>query len=170
MSESGCGNFRVRRVDSSHIADLIRIAEETNLSPWTAQSYLDEIKNPDAVLLHLEADDNRTVGFVVGRIILGGMIEAQTDAEIYNIAVIRPLQGRGLGQLLLDSFLDASRQRSATNVWLEVRESNAAAIRFYQRNGFERMQTRNNFYSEPRENALLMRLSLETADIQLARS
>lgn len=152
--------FRIRPVDSPHIGDLIRIAEETNLSPWSAQSYLDEMKNPDAVLLRLESPDNRTVGFVVGRIILGGLIEAQTDAEIYNIAVIEPLQMHGLGEVLLNSFLDVCRSREAKNVWLEVRESNAVAIRFYERKGFEHVQTRNNFYIDPRENALLMRLGL----------
>ena len=160
MTESVSDQFRVRPVDSSHIGDLIRIAEETNLSPWTAQSYLEEIKNPNAVLLRLESPDNLTVGFVVGRIILGGLIEAQTDAEIYNIAVIEPLQKRGLGDLLLSSFLEACRSRNAKNVWLEVRESNAVAIRFYERKGFEHVQTRNNFYNDPRENALLMRLGL----------
>ncbi len=160
MSEFVNGNFRVRPVDSSHIADLIRIADETNLSPWSAQSYLDEMKNPDAVLLRLESGDNQTVGFVVGRIILGGLIEARTDAEVYNIAVIEPLQKRGLGQVLLDAFLAACRERSAVQVWLEVRESNVQAIQFYERNGFETTQTRNSFYQDPRENALLMRLDL----------
>lgn len=161
MNEFVTANFRVRTIDSSHIGDLIRIADETDLSPWTAQSYLDEMKNPDAVLLRLESDDNQTVGFVVGRIILGGLIEARTDAEIYNIAVIEPLQKTGCGQRLLDAFLAACRGRSAVQVWLEVRESNAQAIRFYERNGFEATQTRNNFYHDPRENALLMRLDLK---------
>lgn len=160
MSTSSETECRVRPVDSSHIGDLIRIAEETNLSPWSAQSYLDEMKNPDAVMLRLESDDNLTVGFVVGRIILGGLIEAQTDAEIYNIAVIQPLRKNGHGQTLLDSFLDKCRERSTVDVWLEVRESNASAIRFYERNGFERVQTRNHFYTDPVENALMMRKHL----------
>lgn len=154
------GEYRVRPIDSSHIGDLIRIGEETDLSPWTAQSYLDEMKNPDAVMLRLESGDNRTVGFVVGRIVLGGLVETQTDAEIYNIAVIEQLQGRGLGQVMLDAFLDVCRARSAVYVWLEVRESNTAAIRFYSRNCFEHVQTRNHFYTDPVENALLMRLTV----------
>ena len=150
-------SYRIRPIDSSHIGDLIRIAEETNLSPWTAQGYLDEMKNPNAVMLRLESDENLTVGFIVGRIVVGGMIETQTDAEIYNIAVIERIRKQGCGQSLLDAFLDECRARSAVDVWLEVRESNTAAIRFYERNGFERMQTRNHFYNDPVENALLMR-------------
>lgn len=160
MSTSSETECRVRPVDSSHIGDLIRIAEETNLSPWSAQSYLEEMKNPDAVLLRLESDDNRTIGFIVGRVILGGLIETQTDAEIYNIAVIQSLQEKGFGQTLLNAFLDRCRERSTVYVWLEVRESNASAIRFYERNGFERVQTRNHFYTDPVENALMMRKHL----------
>jgi ribosomal-protein-alanine N-acetyltransferase len=45
-------------------------------------------------------------------------------------------------------------------VWLEVRESNHKAIAFYVKNGFEQVQTRPNFYENPREAALLMRLKL----------
>lgn len=160
MSDPVSDQFRVRPVDSSHIGDLIRIAEDTNLSPWSAQSYLDEMKNPGAVLLRLESPDNLTVGLIVGRIILGGLIDAQTDAEIYNIAVIEAMQRRGLGDALLNAFLDVCRSRQVKNVWLEVRESNAVAITFYERKGFEHVQTRNNFYNDPRENALLMRLEL----------
>jgi [ribosomal protein S18]-alanine N-acetyltransferase len=162
MSRSPDTEYRIRPVDSPHLGDLIRIAEESNLSPWSAQSYLDEMKNPDAVMLRIESGDNLTVGFIVGRIILGGLIEAQTDAEIYNIAVIEPLRKQGYGQALLDAFLTRCRERSVFDVWLEVRESNLAAIGFYERNGFERMQTRNHFYTDPDEHALLMRKQLES--------
>ena len=52
------------------------------------------------------------------------------------------------------------RERRVENIWLEVRESNTRAIVFYTRNGFERVQTRTNFYENPREHAILMRLRL----------
>lgn len=152
---------RIRRVDSSHIADLIRIGDETNLSPWTAQGYLDEMKNPDSIMLRLENDDNSTSGFIVGRFVIGGEIETVVDAEIYNIAVAEKEQRRGLGQLLLDSFVSDCRKRNTANIWLEVRESNKKAIAFYRKNGFERVQTRPSFYENPREHAILMRLTLE---------
>jgi ribosomal-protein-alanine N-acetyltransferase len=154
---------RIRPVDSSHIADLMRIADETNLSPWTAQSYLEEMKNADAIMLRLISDDNRINGFVVGRIVQSGTIEAGPEAEIYNIAVTQSEQGKGLGQLLLDAFTAASTDRNAARIWLEVRESNAQAISFYQKNGFEKVQTRNHFYDNPREHAILMKRELKKA-------
>ncbi len=152
---------RIRPVETSHIADLIRIAEETNLSHWSAQSYLDEMKNPDSVMLRLDAGDNSTIGFVIGRFVPGGEIEIVTDAEIYNIALTENAQRKGFGQLLFDSFVAACRKRAAANIWLEVRESNNKAIAFYEKNGFERVQTRPSFYENPREHALLMKLALQ---------
>ena len=153
-------NPRICRVDASHIAELIRIGEETNLSRWTAQSYLDEMKNPDSVMLRLAGDDNSTVGFVVGRFVSGGQIETVADAEIYNIAIVESEQRMGFGQLLFDRFLSVCRDQQAANIWLEVSQSNTKAISFYEKNGFEPVQTRNHFYDNPREHAILMRRSL----------
>ena len=151
---------RICRVDASHICELIRIGDETNLSPWTAQSYLDEMKNRDSVMLRLAGIDNTTIGFVVGRFVAGGQLEPIRDAEIYNIAVVEHEQRKGFGQLLFDRFLSVCRNRQAANIWLEVRQSNTKAIGFYEKNGFEPVQTRNHFYDNPREHAVLMRLSL----------
>ena len=153
---------RIRPVDASHITDLIRIGEETNLSPWSAQSYLDEMKNSDAVMLRLVAEDNSTIGFVVGRFVAGGEIEAVTDGEVYNIAVIENEQRKGFGQLLFDAFSEKCRDKQVINVWLEVRESNHKALAFYEKNGFKRVQIRPSFYETPREHAILMKLALET--------
>jgi [ribosomal protein S18]-alanine N-acetyltransferase len=151
---------RIRPVEASHVADLIRIGEETRLSAWSAQSYLDEIKNPDAIVLRLVSEENETIGFVVGRLVPGGEIETRIDAEIYNIAIVATHQGQGNGLTLLRSFIRRSSEAGARYVWLEVRESNEKAINFYKANRFEQVQTRPNFYSEPRENAILMRLEL----------
>ena len=152
---------RLRTVEASHITDLMRIAAETNLSHWSAQSYIEEMKNPDAIMLRLVTESNETIGFVVGRIVLGGLVETQYEAEIYNIAVTRSEHGKGRGQMLFDAFHAACIEKQAVNVWLEVRESNHQAIAFYERNGFEPVQTRRSFYENPREHAILMKLALK---------
>jgi ribosomal-protein-alanine N-acetyltransferase len=154
------GSVRIRPVDSHHIGDLIRIADETNLSPWTAQGYLDEMKSDDAIMLRLVSDENQTLGFIVGRTVIGGEIDTRLDVEIYNIAIATRYQGNGFGQVLFDAFAEICRKRDVNNVWLEVRESNHNAISFYERNGFTRVQTRRHFYDNPREHALLMRLAM----------
>jgi len=151
---------RIAAITPSQVADLIRIGEATKLSPWSAEHYLDEIKNSKAIMLRLVSDENETIGFVVGRLVVGGDIDVRTDAEIYNIAVINEEQQRGNGQRLLDAFLARCSEKDTSYVWLEVRESNHKAIGFYVKNGFEQVQSRPNFYNDPVEAALLMRLKL----------
>lgn len=152
--------MRIGLIRASHIADLISIGEETNLSQWTASNYLEELKNPRAIMRRLAGDDNSTLGFVVGRLVTGNEVETRPDAEIYNIAVRLDQQGQGYGQQLFEVFAKTCRETLVTSIWLEVRESNQKAIRFYEKNGFMRVQTRSSFYENPRENALLMRLVL----------
>ena len=155
-----CEDSRIRPVEAPHIADLIRIGEETNLSPWSAESYLDEMKNGHAIMLRMVNDDNATIGFVGGRLVIAGETEPRTDAEIYNIAVMTSEQRRGCGQSLFEAFRGRCIAENAANIWLEVRESNQSAIAFYEKNGFERVQARHHFYENPREHAILMRLTL----------
>jgi ribosomal-protein-alanine N-acetyltransferase len=66
----------------------------------------------------------------------------------------------GIGSLLLKSFFEATQIRQVKSVWLEVRESNFKAIKFYLREGFSFIQTRKNFYSNPSENAKIMKCDL----------
>jgi len=147
---------RIRPIDVSHITDLIRIADETNLSPWSAAGYLDELKNPHSIMLRLVSEDNLTIGFIVGRIVAANDDDNAVDAEIYNIGVEKAVQRRGLGQKLLEAFISECTTSGVRSIWLEVRESNGAAIRVYERNGFGKVATRRDFYTEPREDGMLM--------------
>src|SRR5947209_2406551 len=103
--------FRIRPVEAAHIGDLIRLGDAAKLSPWTANNYLDEMKNPDAVMLRLVSNENATIGFIVGRLVTGGLIEVSQDAEIYNIMIDDPYRGCGLAQPLLDRFLKMCSER-----------------------------------------------------------
>lgn len=152
---------RIRPVKPPHVADMIRIAAETNLSHWSARSYLEELKNADSILLRLVTENDSMIGFVVGRLVANAQIETLLDAEVYNIAVTEQEQNKGRGQLLFDAFAKVCSERRVTQIWLEVRESNENAISFYKKNGFERVQTRSHFYEDPREHAILMRLFLK---------
>lgn len=154
-------DLHIKPIEAAHIGELIQIGEATNLSPWTSHGYREEMKNPASIMLRLIDEENSIIGFVVGRLILGGEIESRLDAEIYNIAVTEPNRRRGCAQLLFDEFLATCREKQVCNIWLEVRESNENAIKFYEKNGFERIRTRPSFYRNPRENAHVMRLILK---------
>lgn len=86
-----------------------------------------------------------------------------TDGEILNIAVLPEYRRRGLADKLFDACCEHCRSLSMETLFLEVRESNAPAISLYQKRGFEPIGRRKNYYRQPKEDALVMRLSLETS-------
>jgi ribosomal-protein-alanine N-acetyltransferase len=153
---------RIRRIETSHIADLIRIAEATNLNQWTAAHYLDELKNSQSIMLRVESDVNATLGFIVGRLVPATDSNIAVDAEIYNIGVDPGRQRTGCGRALVDEFFRICRERIVRSVWLEVRENNAAAIALYKKFGFAAVTIRKDFYRDPRENGILMRCDLDS--------
>jgi len=137
----------------SDIEALREIADECRLSPWSYQSFVDELARDDSIMLLVRSGSAEAVGFIVGR-----TIPAESGAEIYNIGVTKAFRRQGVGKILLDEFLKRARQANAEKVWLEVRSLNAAAIAFYERNGFQISSKRINFYSNPSDDALLMEL------------
>ena len=91
------------------------------------------------VWLTLAMDGEETVGFALARSVL-------SEAELLLLAVRRGHQGRGIGQVLLDDFVEAAGQRGARRLHLEVRDGNHA-INIYARAGFEQVGRRRNYYT-----------------------
>ncbi|MCL6481675.1 MAG: ribosomal protein S18-alanine N-acetyltransferase [Firmicutes bacterium] len=94
---------------------------------------------------------------VTGPQVLGFLVSRQTleEAEILNLAVRPEARRLGLGSQLLARALEEARRAGVRRVGLEVRASNVAAIRFYERHGFRLQGRRRDYYSNPREDALL---------------
>jgi len=78
------------------------------------------------------------------------------EAHITNIAVRRDYQRQGIGELLLISVLDLAAELKANIVTLEVRVSNLPAQRLYNKYGFVDVGLRHGYYTDNREDALLM--------------
>jgi ribosomal-protein-alanine N-acetyltransferase len=105
------------------------------------------------VVLVVEGRDAALIGFIVAR-------ATGRDWEIENIVVAAGAQREGHGSRLLSALIDRVREEAAENILLEVRASNKAAIALYKKNGFEQDGCRKNYYSNPDEDALLLRLTL----------
>lgn len=85
-----------------------------------------------------------------------GMEIAYDEGYIFNAAVFEKHRRLGIGTALISRLKAEARKRSLAFITLEVRKSNAAAIRLYEKCGFEVVGERKNYYSSPTENALLM--------------
>ncbi len=126
--------------------DLEAIAAIQSSSPeasqWTPVSYLEHD-------CRVAVSHGRVVGFLVARAIAGD------EKEILNIAVEPSVRRAGIGRILMETVLVEGRGMA----WfLEVRESNEAAINLYKTLGFSPAGRRENYYDEPAEAAIVMRL------------
>ncbi|MGH7674214.1 MAG: ribosomal protein S18-alanine N-acetyltransferase [Gemmatimonadales bacterium] len=105
----------------------------------------------------LVATVDRTVaGYVVAR-------HVADEGEILNLGVERGRRGQGIGRALVGAVLGDLRARGAAAVYLEVRESNAAARHLYDRLGFDEVGRRMAYYRRPAEDAIILRTVISTA-------
>ena len=78
------------------------------------------------------------------------------EGYITNIAVFPEFRKKGIASKLLEFLFDFAKQKELSFVSLEVRESNMPAISLYKKFGFENEGFRKNFYTNPKENAIIM--------------
>lgn len=90
----------------------------------------------------------------------GGYSLAADEAEILTVAVSPAFRRHGAGRALMLVLLRDARSRGAAHVYLEYRASNEAARSLYASLGFTETGRRRNYYSRPREDAVLMALAL----------
>ncbi len=82
------------------------------------------------------------------------------EVTVESVSVLKEYRRRGIGEALLSHALDFGRRCGGKKAYLEVRESNGAARAMYEKLGFTPDGTRKNYYSEPREDAILMSAEL----------
>lgn len=92
----------------------------------------------------------------------GGMTSVLDEGSITDIAVRPDLRRQGLGRKVVSALLQVARERGVTDVYLEVRVSNCAAIALYLSLGFTITGTRKNFYKRPTEDAHIMHVHLDS--------
>lgn len=143
-----------RPLVEADIEGIAALEREAHASPWTAGNFRDA----------LAAGYGMAVGVADGAVIAYGvLLFAPGEAQLLNLTVAPEARRQGIGRTLLRRFLADARARGAEQCFLEVRESNAAAIALYAREGFVPVARRASYYppigAGPREDALVMRRS-----------
>lgn len=138
---------------------LARLHREDFVRPWSAEEFAALIAQ-EAVFgfkaVAVGAARRHPAGFVLARLAAG-------EAEILSIAVARASRRRGLGRQLMDAVLRHLHSERAESLFLEVDESNAAAIALYRRLGFREVGRRSAYYRSAAgapADALVMRRDL----------
>ena len=106
---------------------------------------------------HPPETDEYVTGFV-------GLWIMVDEAHVINIAVREPCRGQGIGELLLISAIDTAVALDAKVVTLEVRASNSVAQNLYAKYGFKNVGMRRGYYTDNREDAIIMTTDNLTTD------
>lgn len=136
------------KTTAAELYELAKLAYQG--SPWTKAIFEHDLKNNLTHYLIIEID-GQAIGFVGGTLVID-------ELSISNVAIIPTYQGQHLAeQLLMEWF---SRFPKGTRAMLEVRYGNKRAHRLYERLGFDIYNIREDYYSQPKEDAYLMDLYL----------
>lgn len=148
---------RTEKGEELHLRDLTRadlpavmeIERAAFSMPWRQTTFEGLLNRSDTDLIAATAD-GKLVGYAVCWTILD-------QAELGNIAVSPDVRRQGVGRMLVEAGLARARRRGANECFLEVRVSNLAAQALYAQCGFEPVGRRKRYYSNPPEDALVMR-------------
>ena len=138
----------VRKMQPEDLSQVCEIEKENFSLPWSEKSFLESMERIDTVFL--VALMNEEVAGYVGCYCIAG------TGEITNVAVKTSHRRKGIGGKLLEKLYEEGALLDTQEFFLEVRESNEAAIGLYLRQGFVKEGIRKNFYEKPVENAVIM--------------
>jgi ribosomal-protein-alanine acetyltransferase len=140
--------LRSRPIEEGDVEQVLAIqAACPEIAQWTRWDYVRVARGEMAGWVAEE--QKSVVGFIVAR-------QIAKEIEILNFAVSPEMRARGIGALLLQESLAWAKTVEATAAILEVRASNAAALRFYEQHNFQVVGRRSRYYISPPEDALLL--------------
>jgi len=143
----------IRACNARDLPALLEIlAQSPEAASWSRAS-LQSVLDQNTSYFLIATKGVEVLGFVAGRVLAG-------EAEILNLAIAPTHRREGLAKALVQLLLQLFSGQGVATVFLEVRESNCAAIGFYERMGFTRAGTRPGYYSNPPEAALVLRRQL----------
>ncbi len=151
--EEGGSVLRCGRLTSELVERVVEIERCSFTNPWSAVDFCQVLGDSTALCLGMALQET-LIGYAIGYI-------DGVDFHLANLAVDPPYRRRGRGGRLLCTMLTEAQMKECQSCSLEVRATNAAAVEFYRRHGFQQVAVRLGYYRKPSENALIMRRAIE---------
>jgi len=152
------GPVSFRRIDISQLVEILALERRAFEQPWSASMMRDSISAAHNQVWGL-VKDNQLVAFALLSMVID-------EAELLSMAVDPECQRQGLGAQLLEGLMGRAKKAKVDKLHLEVRKSNVAAIKLYEKYSFQRVGERAEYYpgldGAEREDAILMTLFLQT--------
>lgn len=136
--------------DVQYVAD---IEKKLFSDPWSREAFEDALENRSQKFF-VACEEENVVGFC-------GFMHVADEGEIVNIGVAPEHQRQGIARRMMEHMLEFGRNLEVRTCYLEVRDSNTPARELYNRLGFKIIGRRNDYYLNPREDAIIMETSIE---------
>lgn len=130
--------------DVDYIEQIFNLEKEIFKSSAFSKSYLNTLIKGDDSFIYVYLIDDKVCGYLM-------ILDSIDVYEILAIATIEEYRNKGIAQELLDKI-------KTKDIFLEVRESNKKAINFYKKNNFKQISIRKGYYSDPTEDAIIMKM------------
>jgi ribosomal-protein-alanine N-acetyltransferase len=141
--------IEIVKMGFEHLEEILVIEKELFSEPWQEEYFKFEIEQGDS-LTAISKETSRIVGYVCGWAVLD-------EFSITNVGVAKKYQKQGIAQQMLELLLSRKVAEGTLAFYLEVRESNLAAINLYRKMGFVTIGKRLKYYRHPVEDAIVMK-------------
>jgi [ribosomal protein S18]-alanine N-acetyltransferase len=142
--------IEIRRLTPRDLEAIDRIERRSYPTPWSRSMFASELAKPSSV--SLGAYDGEA-GELVGYLVISRYVDAW---HVMNVAVVPERRRQGIASALFDRLFEVTGNDGRRGYTLEVRISNQAAIKLYERLGFQSRGVRRGYYTDNREDALIM--------------
>jgi len=140
----------VTAADDDMLDEIMRIENEAFTCPWSRRSFVEALNSRNITVYAVRDDDGILAGFSC-------LLVIGSEAELLNIAVSSSHRRMGFADRLMSRMMSDCTKRGVESVYLEVRQSNTPAQILYEKFGFVRLGIRKKYYTDPVEDAVLMR-------------
>ena len=136
-----------------HVSQVAELEKLCFSDPWSEKSVASELENKLAYWL-VAVEDDRVAGYVGSQTVCG-------ETDMMNIAVHPDFRRRGIAESLVNALVEDLKKQESHCLTLEVRASNEAAQKLYEKLGFMQVGLRKNYYRNPKEDAYILRKEWE---------
>jgi len=142
-------NVELRRLESGDLDTVEEIEQASYPTPWSRSMFVAELRKPSSVAIGAYSVNGGLVGYAI--------VSPYVDAwHVMNVAVATDCRRQGIATTLLERVFEVTASDPRSGYTLEVRVSNTHAIGLYERLGFEARGIRRGYYTDNREDALIM--------------
>jgi ribosomal-protein-alanine N-acetyltransferase len=142
-------NFALRRLELSDVDAIEKIERVSYPTPWSRSMFASELAKPSSLSIAAVLPNEQLIGYLV--------LSRYVDAwHVMNVAVDPAFRRLGVATAMLQNLFEVTRDDAQRGYTLEVRVSNAPAIRLYESFGFVSRGVRRGYYTDNREDALIM--------------